>query len=141
MQWKLYYNLNHLSNLMGLPYSQCMLFLTFCKGPLVATWTSTMGQDISNCARQPGVRIQDERLWTHLMDSFCRQYADTQECERVEDILQWGIRMKGEDLDRYIAHYKLLAAKASYNWDDPLCLKKFTDRLPHDLYWDCMQLD
>ena len=41
-QWELYYNLNHLSSVMGVPYSRCMFFLTFCKGPLMATWASTI---------------------------------------------------------------------------------------------------
>ena len=49
--------------------------------------------------------------------------------------------MKGEDLDRYIAQYEGLAMEAGYNRDDPLCLQKFTDRLPHDLYRDCMHLN
>ena len=70
-QWELYYNLNHLSNIMGVPYSRCMLFLTFCKGPLIATWASTIAHDISNRARQPGIGIHDKRLWTHMADSFC----------------------------------------------------------------------
>ena len=69
-QWELYYNLNHLSNVMGVPYSRCMLFLTFCKGPLLATWASTMACDISNRVRQPGVGVRDKRLWTHLANSF-----------------------------------------------------------------------
>ena len=49
--------------------------------------------------------------------------------------------MKGEDLDAYIARYEALALEARYNRDDPLCLRKFTDGLPHDLYKDCMRLD
>ena len=80
-QWELYYNLNHLTSVMGVPYSRCMLFLTFCKGPLMATWASTIARDIANRARRPDVRIRDERLWTHLADLFRRQYADTMEKE------------------------------------------------------------
>ena len=102
-QWELYQNLNHLSNVMGVPYSRCMLFLTFCKGPLMVTWASTIAHDLSNRARQPNVGINDERLWTYMADSFHQQYVDTQEKERAEDILQRGIKMKGEDLDAYIA--------------------------------------
>ena len=64
-----------------------------------------------------------------------------QEKERAEDILQRGIKMKGENLDDYISRYEALAMEAGYNRDDPLCLRKFTDGLPHDLYKDCMRLD
>ena len=63
------------------------------------------------------------------------------ERERAEDILQRGIKMKGEDLDGYIARYEALTLEAGYRRDDPLCLRKFTDGLPHDLYKDCMRLD
>ena len=140
-QWELYYNLNHLTNVMGVPYSRCMLFLTFCKGPLLATWASTMAQDISNHARQPGVGVRDERLWTHLADSFHRQYTDTLEREWAEDVLQRGIKMKGENLDDYVTKYEALTLEAGYRRDDPLCLRKFTDGLPHNLYKDCMCLD
>lgn len=76
-----------------------------------------------------------------MADSFHRQYTDTQEKEQAEDILQRGIKMKGEDLDAYIARYEALALEAGYNRDDPLCLRKFMDGLPHDLYKDCMCLD
>ena len=140
-QWELYYNLNHLTSVMGVPYSRCMLFLTFCKGPLMATWALTIAQDIAHRARRPNVGIQDKRLWTHLADSFRRQYADTMEKERAEDVLQRGIKMKGENLDDYISRYEALTLEAGYRRDDPLCLRKFTDGLPHDLYKDCMRLD
>ena len=140
-QWELYYNLNHLSSVMGVPYSRCMFFLTFCKGPLMATWASTIARDIATRARLPGVGINNERLWTHLADSFRRQYVDTMERERVEDVLQRGIKMKGENLDDYISRYEALTLEAGYRRDDPLCLRKFTDGLPHDLYKDCKHLD
>jgi hypothetical protein len=57
----------------------------------------------------------DERLWTHRFQSFQRQYADNQEQERAENLLQRGIRMQGEDLDAYIAKYEGLVLKASFN--------------------------
>ena len=126
---------------MGVPYSRCMFFLTFCKGPLMATWASTIARDIAARARRPDVGINDERLWTHLADSFRRQYADTMERERAEDVLQRGIKMKGENLDEYISRYEALTLEAGYRRDDPLCLRKFTDGLPHDLYKDCKRLD
>ena len=49
--------------------------------------------------------------------------------------------MKGENLDDYISRYKALTLEAGYRKDDPLCLRKFTDGLPHNLYKDCMHLD
>ena len=74
----------------------------------MATWASTIARDIATRARRPNVGIRDERLWTHLADSFRRQYADTMEKERAEDVLQRGIKMKGENLDDYISRYEAL---------------------------------
>ena len=42
--------------------------------------------------------------------------------------------MKGENLDDYIVKYEALVVEAGYNHDNPLCLRKFTDGLPHELY-------
>ena len=117
-----------------------MLFLTHLKGPLMATWAASMSRDLTNRV-QTGVDPGDERLWTHMFQSFRWQYADNQEQERVENILQRGIRMQGEDLDAYIAKYEGLVLKAGFNLWDRLCLKMFTDRLPHNLYCDILQLD
>ena len=44
------------------------------------------------------------------------------ERERAEDTLQRGIKMKGEDLDGYVARYEALTLEAGYRRDDPLCL-------------------
>jgi hypothetical protein len=49
--------------------------------------------------------------------------------------------MQGEDLDAYIAKYEGLVLEAGFNLRDRLCLKMFTDGLPHDLYKDILQLD
>jgi hypothetical protein len=117
-----------------------MLFLTHLKGPLTATWAASMSRDLTNRV-QTRVNPRDEQLWTHMFQSFRRQYANNQEQERAENTLQRGIRMQGEDLDAYIAKYEGLVLEAGFNLRDRLCLKMFTDGLPHDLYRDILQLD
>jgi hypothetical protein len=73
-----------------------------------------------------------------MFQLFQRQYTNNQEQERAENILQKGIRMQGEDLDTYIAKYEGLVLEAGFNLRDWLCLKMFTDGLPHDLYCDIL---
>ena len=82
--------------------------------------------------------MNDEALWDHVYNSFRRQYADMQERERAEDTLQRGISMKQEDLDVYIAEYKVLVEMAGYNPNSWLTLKIFTDDLPAALYKDVL---
>jgi hypothetical protein len=57
-----------------------------------------------------------------------------QEQERAENTLQQGIKMKGKDLNGFIAQYKQLTREAGYDHADRLCLKFFTDGLPNELY-------
>jgi len=64
-----------------------------------------------------------------------------QEQERAENTLQRGIKMKGEDLDGFIALYEQLTREAGYDHADRLCLKFFTDGLPNELYRDILRLD
>ena len=126
--------------MMHTPYSRAMLFLTYIKGDRVEDWISIMTRDLNHQARH-GVSINDEILWNRLFKSFRRQYADMQERERVEDILNQGICMLGRKLDDYIAYYEQLTALAGYDPDNRLCLKYFTDGLPSQLYHEVLSLD
>ena len=91
--------------MMRTPYSRVMLFLTYIKGDRVEDWTSMMMRDLNHQACH-GVSINDEVLWNCLFESFQRQYADMQEQERAEDILNQGICMQGRKLDDYIAYFE-----------------------------------
>ena len=127
---------------MEVPYSRCMIFLTYLKGPLTATWASSISQDITDRVRgTDGADIHDEHIWHYLVESFRRPYTDNQEQECAEDTLQQGICMNSKDLDGYIARYEALIIEAGYNHNNRLCLRKFTDGLPHDLYQDAIRLD
>jgi hypothetical protein len=64
-----------------------------------------------------------------------------QEQERAKNTLQRGIKMKGKDLDGFIALYEQLTREAGYDHANHLCLKFFTDGLPNELYQDILQLD
>lgn len=60
-QWELYFNLNHLTAVMGAPYSRCMLFLMYLKGPLTATCAVTMSCNLPNHVQNGGILLQDKR--------------------------------------------------------------------------------
>ena len=113
-QWDLYWSLNFNAAMMKTPYTRAMLFLIFFKGPLTANWTSVMNRHLNTQVRS-GVPVNDEALWDHVYDSFRRQYADMQERERAEDMLQRGISMRPGEPDTYIAEYEVLVEMAGYN--------------------------
>ena len=126
--------------MMRMPYTRAMLFLTFFKGPLTANWTSIMNRHLNTQVRS-GAPIGNEALWDHVYDSFRRQYANMQEQERAEDMLQRGISMRVGELDAYIAEYEVLVEMAGYDPNSRLTLKIFTDGLSMELYKDVLQLD
>lgn len=126
--------------MMHTPYSCTMLFLTYTKGDKVENWTAMMMRDINHQVWM-GILVNEENLWEHVFKSFRRQYADMQEWERAEDILHWGIKMQGRNLDNYIPYFKMLTNLMGYVPNNQLCLRYFTDRLPPELYKSVVSLD
>src|SRR5260370_31329276 len=49
--------------------------------------------------------------------------------------------MRDGDIDAYVANFKQLARKASYQLDTPQTIDLFTDGLPKDLYEKVYQFD
>ena len=132
--------MNYQSDIMRVPYSRAMMFLTYIKGPRTVDWTDMMTRQL-NARVQAGANPNAEDLWVQVYKSFRRQYVDTQERERAEHTLQRGIKMQGRELDNYIAYFKGLVHLAGYDPNDHLCLKYFTDGLPTGLYQDVLKLD
>ena len=139
-QWERYWSLNYNNALMRVPYTRAMLFLTYIKGDLTTSWSSSMGVDINNEVRRTHNPNADD-LWNHVYNSFRRNFADLQEQERAEDTLQKGIHMEGDKFDEFTALYKRLTTEAGYDCNSRLGLKFFTDGLPHELYRDTLRLD
>ena len=52
-----------------------------------------------------------------------------------------GYQDEGRKLGRLYHPIRGPDLRGRYRRDNPLCLRKFTDGLPHDLYKDCMRLD
>ncbi len=48
----------------------------------------------------------DERLWNEVAASFQQRFADNLAKEKAQNNLREGIRMKGEDIDSYIAEFE-----------------------------------
>ena len=51
------------------------------------------------------------------------------------------LRMKDENIDKYITTFAELARKALYHEDDPAVLEKFKSGLPLELLEPCMHHD
>ena len=47
-------------------------------------------------------------LWDSTLQSFTRQFTDTLQQEKARMTLHQGIKMQGQDLDKYIARFEEL---------------------------------
>ncbi len=55
--------------------------------------------------------------------------------------MQEGIKMKGEDIDSYVAEFEEAVRTAEYRFDVPQTIETFTEGLPTGLYQKILELD
>ncbi len=82
-----------------------MFFLTYIKGSHVNEWVVAVNRWLTR-QLQGGIANTDERLWNEVAASFLRHFADNLAKEKAQSLLCEGIKMKGKDIDSYIAEFK-----------------------------------
>ena len=85
--------------------------------------------------------MTDRWLWDSTRQSFTRQFADTLQQEKARMTLHQGIKMQGQDLDKYIAKFEGLVQHAQYDINGPQTIHLFTRGLPTTLYETIFQND
>ncbi len=132
-QWELYWGVNNDNPLMVNPYQRAMFFLTYIKGSHVNEWMVAVNRWLTR-QLQGGIANTDERLWNEVAASFHQQFTDSLAKEKAQSNLREGIKMKGEDIDSYIAEFKEAVRMAEYRFDVPQTIETFTEGLPMGLY-------
>ncbi len=82
-----------------------MFFLTYIKGGCVNEWVVAVNQWLTR-QLQGGIANMDKRLWNEVAASFLRRFADNLAKEKAQSLLQEGIKMKGKDVNSYIAEFE-----------------------------------
>ena len=119
------------------PYARATLFLTYIQGGDTTEWADCLGDwselqiDQQN---QHHTTVNDEWLWDSVELAFNHQFTDTLTQERAMAELKARIKMKGEELDDYISHFKALVRQAGLTNNDQLVLNIFTTGLPYKMY-------
>ncbi len=90
-----------------------MFFLTYIKGSRVNEWVVAVNQWLTR-QLQGGIDTMDERLWNEVAASFHRRFTDNLTKEKAQSNLCEGIKMKGEDIDSYIAEFEEAIRMAEY---------------------------
>ncbi len=117
-----------------------MFFLTYIKGSRVNEWVIAVNRWLTR-QLQGGIANTDERLWNEVAASFLRCFADNLAKEKAQSLLCEGIKMKGEDIDSYIAKFEEAVQTAEYRFDMPQTIDTFTEGLPTGLYQKILELD
>ncbi len=73
--------------------------------------------------------------------SFLRHFANSLAKEKAQSLLRDGIKMKGEDIDSYIAEFEEAVRTAGYRFDIPQTIETFTEGLPVGLYQKVLKFD
>ena len=85
--------------------------------------------------------MTDHWLWDSTLQSFTRQFADTLQQEKARMTLRQGIKMQGQDLNKYIAKFEEPVRHTQYDINSLQTIDMFIRGLPVTLYETILQHD
>jgi hypothetical protein len=87
------------------------------RGPIVDDWVQQQVDELRRKVAAGGGYLRtNEALWTEFRTAFTNAFTNTTEKQRSVTALH-NLRMKGDNLDSYIAQFQGLARKAGYPLD------------------------
>jgi len=95
---------------LAIPYQQSMMFLSYIRGPLVNDWVEEQALWLIDQVTR-GVPHAEENLWATIETRFRQAYTDTAEKQKAQHNIR-DLKMKGDDLDGFIAQFTMTAKKA-----------------------------
>ena len=75
-------------------------------------------------AHDPSIIPRQSNIWRELEKKFKEAFSDYAECERAQDKLK-RLKMKGDNLDEYLAAFETLGQHAELDPNDPSDLRTF----------------
>ena len=124
---------------LAIPYQRSMTFLSYIRGPLVNDWVEEQAQWLIDQVTG-GVPHVEENLWATIETRFRQAYTDTAEKQKAQHNVR-ELKMKGDDLDGFIAQFATTAKKAGYDLDGEATLDVFQRALPYKLVANCVKFD
>jgi hypothetical protein len=118
---------------MANPWKRVFTALSFIRGPNVDDWVEDQVKEIR--LKNTGTRQiakTDDVLWQEFKNAFTTAYTDSTIQQTAYRKLQ-ELRMKGQDLDSFIATFKHLATKAGFGLADAATKDLFAKALTHQL--------
>ncbi len=139
LNFLLYWGMNPHVEQLAIPYQRSMTFLLYIRGPLVNDWVEEQAQWLIDQIAG-GVPHTEENLWATVETRFRQAYTDTAEKQKAQHNVR-ELKMKGDDLDGFIAQFTTMAKKAGYDLDSEATLDVFQRALPYKLVANCVKFD
>ncbi len=139
LNFLLYQGINPHVEQLTIPFQRSMTFLLYIRGPLVDDWVEEQAQWLMDQVTG-GVAHAEENLWATIETRFCQAYTDTVEKQKAQHNIR-DLKMKGDDLDTFIAQFQSVARKARYDLDGEATLNIFQRALPYKLVANCVKFD
>jgi hypothetical protein len=116
-EFDIFWNMNENNEMFTSPYLRVNLALSMIRGPIVDDWVQQQVDELRRkVAARGGYLRTSEALWTEFRTAYTNAFTNTTEKQRSVTALH-NLRMKGDDLDSYIAQFRGLARKAGYPLD------------------------
>ncbi len=139
LNFLLYRGMNPHVEQLAIPYQRSMTFLSYIRGPLVNDWVKEQAQWLIDQVTG-GVPHAEENLWATIEIRFRQAYTDTAEKQKAQHSVR-ELKIKGDDLNRFIAQFATTAKKAGYDLDGEATLDVFQRALPYKLVANCVKFD
>ena len=124
-KFDIYWNMNENHEMFQSPYLHVNLALSLIRGENINDWVQHQ-LDKLRTKLAPGGEYQcdQEILWMEFRNTLTAAFTNTTERQHVITALH-GLKMKGDDLDTYIAQFRALARKAGNPLDHPGTMDNF----------------
>ena len=132
--------MNYKANIAKDPIMQSIYFLSLLEGPKCKGWVDMADKWMQLVAHNPSIIPCQSNIWHKLEKKFKEAFSDYAEWEKAQDELQ-KLKMKGDNLDKYLAAFETLGQHAELDPNDPSNLQTFALGLPWSLADACIKME
>jgi hypothetical protein len=135
-EFKRYARMNAGADIMRDPYKKCDFFLSLMEGEDTRGFVYQQGDWLDRVIDDPDELPWRMNAWQALEAEYKKAFIDYAEQEKANDDLR-KLRMKGENVDAYIAQFRQLAYRGKHDLNEPEIQRLFAMGLPIDLRKNC----
>jgi hypothetical protein len=115
----IFWNMNENHEMFQTPFLRVNFALSLIRGDIVNDWVQQQLDELrAKVAPGGGYQRDQEILWTEFRTALTSGFTNTTEKQQAVTSLR-ELKMKGDDLDAYVAQFRGLVRKAGYQLDQP----------------------